>query len=195
MKQRKKTQRIAFLALFTAIIIIQNVIPFLGYIPLEPLNLTIIHITVIVAALVLGPKDGALVGGVWGMITFIRAFVWPTSPLATIVFTNPLVSVLPRILIGVVAGYTFMWLSKRLSSKILAAGVAAVLGSLTNTVLVLGQIYLFYQGQAPAMYALDVAALLPYLLGVVATNGLPEAALAAIIAPSVALPLLRKLKA
>ncbi len=45
------------------------------------------------------------------------------------------------------------------------------------------------------MYALDVAALLPYLLGVVATNGLPEAALAAIIAPSVALPLLRKLKA
>ena len=93
------------------------------------------------------------------------------------------------------AGYTFMWLSKRLSSKILAAGVAAVLGSLTNTVLVLGQIYLFYQGQAPAMYALDVAALLPYLLGVVATNGLPEAALAAIIAPSVALPLLRKLKA
>lgn len=104
--------------------------------------MTIIHITVIVAALVLGPKDGALVGGVWGMITFIRAFVWPTSPLATIVFTNPLVSVLPRILVGVVAGYTFMWLSKRLSSKILAAGVAAVLGSLTNTVLVLGQIYL-----------------------------------------------------
>ncbi len=83
MKQRKKTQRIAFLALFTAIIIIQNFIPFLGYIPLGPLNLTIIHITVIVAALVLGPKDGALVGGVWGMITFIRAFVWPTSPLAT----------------------------------------------------------------------------------------------------------------
>lgn len=149
----------------------------------------------IVAALVLGPKDGAIVGGVWGTIAFIRAFVWPTSPLATIVFTNPLVSVLPRILIGVVAGYTFMWLSKRLSSKILAAGIAAVLGSLTNTLLVLGQIYLFYQGQAPAMYALDVAALLPYLLGVVATNGLPEAALAAIIAPSVSLSLLRKLKA
>ena len=167
----------------------------MGYIPLGPLNLTIIHITVIVAALVLGPKDGALVGGVWGMITFIRAFVLPTSPLATIVFTNPLVSVLPRILIGVVAGYTFMWLSKRLSSKILATGVAAVLGSLTNTVLVLGQIYLFtkdkHQQCMPWMWRL----LLPYLLGVVATNGLPEAALATIIAPSVALPLLRKLKA
>ena len=129
------------------------------------------------------------------MITFIRAFVWPTSPLATIVFTNPLVSVLPRILIGVVAGYTFMWLSKRLSSKILSTGVAAVLGSLTNTVLVLGQIYLFtkdkHQQCMPWMWRFYCLIYWGSWQQMVYQKRLWQT----IIAPSVALPLLRKLKA
>lgn len=194
MTNRQKIYRLVVIALFAAIIIIQNFIPFLGYIPFGPLNLTIIHVTVIVAALILGPKDGAIIGGIWGLITFIRAFVWPTSPLAVIVFVNPLVSVLPRILIGVVAGWSFILLSKQLKNKFLSMGIAAFLGALTNTVLVLGQIYLFYQNQAPAMYSLDVHALLPYLLGVVATNGIPEAILAAIACPLIATPLLKKIK-
>lgn len=194
LKQKKKTLRIALLALFTAIIILQNFIPFLGYIPLGVLNLTIIHVTVIIAALLLGPKDGAIVGGVWGTITFIRAFVWPTSPIAPIVFVNPLISILPRILIGVVAGYAFIWAKKSFHSKIFAASLASVLGSLTNTFLVLGQIYLFYRGQSQVMYGLDTAALMPYLLGLVLTNGIPEALIAAIVSPAVALPLAKRIK-
>lgn len=194
LKKKKKTLRIALLALFTAIIILQNFIPFLGYIPLGVLNLTIIHVTVIVAALLLGPKDGAIVGGVWGTITFIRAFVWPTSPIAPIVFVNPLISVLPRILIGVVAGYAFIWAKKSFHSKIFAVSLASVLGSLTNTFLVLGQIYLFYRGQSQVMYGLDTAALMPYLLGLVLTNGIPEALIAAIVSPAVAVPLAKRIK-
>lgn len=194
LKKKKKTLRIALLALFTAIIILQNFIPFLGYIPLGVLNLTIIHVTVIVAALLLGPKDGAIVGGVWGTITFIRAFVWPTSPIAPIVFVNPLISILPRILIGVVAGYAFVWAKKSFHSKIFAASLASVLGSLTNTFLVLGQIYLFYRGQSQVMYGLDTAALMPYLLGLVLTNGIPEALIAAIVSPALALPLAKRIK-
>ncbi|WGN88786.1 ECF transporter S component [Ligilactobacillus faecis] len=194
MKKKKKTLRIALLALFTAIIILQNFIPFLGYIPLGVLNLTIIHVTVIIAALLLGPKDGAIVGGIWGTITFIRAFVWPTSPIAPIVFVNPLISILPRILIGVVAGYAFIWAKKSFHSKIFAASLASVLGSLTNTFLVLGQIYLFYRGQSQVMYGLDTAALMPYLLGLVLTNGIPEALIAAIVSPAVALPLAKRIK-
>lgn len=194
LKKKKKTLRIALLALFTAIIILQNFIPFLGYIPLGVLNLTIIHVTVIIAALLLGPKDGAIVGGVWGTITFIRAFVWPTSPIAPIVFVNPLISILPRILIGVVAGYAFIWAKKSFHSKIFAASLASVLGSLTNTFLVLGQIYLFYRGQSQVMYGLDTAALMPYLLGLVLTNGIPEALIAAIVSPAVAVPLAKRIK-
>ena len=54
MESKDKIFKQVLIALFGAIIIIQNFIPFLGYIPMGPLNLTIIHITVIVTALVFG---------------------------------------------------------------------------------------------------------------------------------------------
>ena len=194
MNTKQKLVKRVIIALFAAIIIIQNFIPFLGYIPLGPLNLTIIHITVIVIALSMGPLYGGIVGGIWGVITWIRAFVWPTSPLAAIVFVNPLIAILPRILIGIVAGGSFSWLKKRLAKQSSAMVLAAILGSLTNTLLVLGQIYLFYRGKSQAMYALNVNELLPYLLGVVATNGLPEAILAGLVSPLIAGPLRKRLK-
>ncbi|WP_369404666.1 hypothetical protein [Secundilactobacillus odoratitofui] len=56
----------------------------------------IIQVTVVIAAILLGPKGGTWVGLTWGLINWVRAFVWPTSPLALYVFVNPLVSVLPR---------------------------------------------------------------------------------------------------
>lgn len=194
MVKNNQTYRRVLYALFTAIIIVQNFVPFLGYIPLGPLNLTIIHVTVVIAALTLGPSGGAVVGGIWGGITFVRAFVWPTSPLAAIVFVNPLVSVLPRILIGVVAGYTFRWLSQKMKQQYLVLGIAGLIGSLTNTVLVLSQIYVFYNGHSQALYQIDTQALMPYLLGVVATNGLPEAIIAAVAAPLIAKPLLSRVR-
>lgn len=194
MNNRQKLLKQVIIALFAAIIIIQSFVPFLGYIPLGPFNLTIIHITVIVVALSFGPMAGSIIGGIWGLITFIRAFVWPTSPIATIVFVNPLVSILPRILIGVVAGLTFKFLKEKWASENFAMVVAAILGSLTNTILVLGQIYLFYRGQSQALYSLNIHDLLPFLLGVIATNGVPEAILAGIISPLIARPLKKRLK-
>ena len=159
MNNKNKTFSSVLIALFCAIIIVQNFVPFFGYIPVGPLNLTTIHVTVIIAAIVLGPRDGAIIGGVWGLITFIRAYVWPTSPLATIVFVNPLVSVVPRILIGVVAGYAFIFLRNKIKKV-----------------------------------SLDVKALLPYLLGVIGTNGVPEAILAGIVGPAISVPLLSRLE-
>lgn len=186
----KQTKRLVILAFFSAIILVQNFVPLVGYIPLGPLNLTLIHITVIVAAFVLGPVDGALVGGVWGTITFIRAFVWPTSPLATIVFVNPLIAILPRVMIGLVAGSIFKLLQPKVRHTMAAMIPAAILGSLTNTLLVLGQIFLFYQSKSQMLYQIDTKALLPYLLAVIGTNGIPEAIAAAIIAPMISAPLL-----
>lgn len=194
MVKSDQTYRRVLYALFAAIIIMQNFVPFLGYIPVGPLNLTIIHVTVIIAALTLGPSGGAVVGGIWGVITWIRAFVWPTSPLAAIVFVNPLVSVLPRILIGVVAGYVFAWLTNKMKQQYLAMGIAALLGSLINTLLVLGQIYLFYNGHSQALYQIDTKAMMPYILGVVGTNGIPEAIIAALVSPLIAKPLLKRVR-
>ncbi len=190
-QNENKTFRLAILGVLTAIVIIQTFIPFLGYIPVGPLSLTIIPITVIVAAFVFGPKNGAIVGGIWGLITFIRAFIAPTSPLAPLIFTNPLISVVPRILIGVVAGYVFARFSKTKQGSAWSMRIAALLGSMTNTILVLGLTYLFYKEPYANAMDMDVSEVLPAILYILVTNGIAEAVLSAIIAPIIARPLLR----
>ena len=72
------------------------------------------------------------------------------------------------------------------------AAIAAGCGSLTNTVLVLGLIYLLYRGHAHALYGVAVHALLPYLLTVVATNGIPEMVLAMVVVPPITWALARR---
>jgi len=190
MRRRSNAYHISILAVLIAIVIIQNVVPFFGYIPILGLSLTTIHVTVIVAAVVLGPKDGAIVGAAWGLIDWLRAFIAPTSALAPLVFTNPLVSVVPRILIGVVAGWVFIALKKRVSTP-LSLTLAGVAGSLTNTLLVLGLIGTLYRHAAAGFYQVNLSKLMPYILGIVGTNGVPEAILAGVLVPLIGGALLR----
>lgn len=187
---KNKTYRIAILGILTAIIIIQNFVPFLGNIPIPPLNPTIIQITVIIASFVLGTKEGMFVGGVWGVVRMIKAYTLPASPLDLLLFTNPLISLVPRILIGLTAGMTFRFFQKK-GKDSFGMAVGAVVGSLTNTVLVLGFIALLFGNEYAA--ALDVAPanLMSALSVIVATNGIAEAVASAILAPIVSKALLK----
>ncbi|VDG17642.1 ECF transporter S component [Lactiplantibacillus mudanjiangensis] len=190
MQRKSNAYQLSVLAVLTAIVLLQNLVPFLGYIPLPGLSITTIHVTVIIAAVILGPRDGAIIGGVWGLVDWIRAFVAPTSPLAPIVFTNPLVSVLPRVLVGLVAGLIFLHWAKRPHPTV-GMVLAGVVGSLVNTILVLGLIGVLYSHAAAGFYQINLAKLMPYLLTIVGTNGIPEAILAGILTPIIATPLLR----
>jgi uncharacterized membrane protein len=102
----------------------------LGFIPVPNLagNATIMHVPAILGGALEGPVVGTIVGGIFGIFSFIQAEV----PF----FRDPLVSILPRLFIGVVAWAIFA--SLRNISLDLAAAAAGVLGSLTNTVGVLG---------------------------------------------------------
>ena len=191
MKRRQQIQRSTIRSILIAIIILQDFVPFLGNIPVGPLSITTMHVTVIIAAIVVGPVDGAIIGGVWGILTWVRAFVAPSSPLAPLVMINPLVSVVPRIMIGLVAGYLYRWLARLSKQSRLAMILAGIAGSLTNTGLVLGAIALFYRTPAVARaYGVNVAHLLPALETIMATNGLAELVFAAIVVPLVAYPVL-----
>ena len=191
MKRRQQIQRSPIRSILIAIIILQDFVPFLGNIPVGPLSITTMHVTVIIAAIVVGPVDGAIIGGVWGILTGVRAFVAPPRPLAPLVMVNPLVSVVPRIMIGLVAGYLYRWLARLSKQPRLAMILAGIAGSLTNTGLVLGAIALFYRTPAVARaYGVNVDHLLPALETIMATNGLAELVFAAIVVPLVAYPVL-----
>lgn len=139
MSARKNTRQFVLAAIFSAIIIVMTLIPYTGYITYGVIEITTLHIPVILGAVFLGWKYGAFLGGVWGVTCMLRAF---TNP-AWILFTNPLISVLPRILVGLVAGLIFAGLKRTRLNHISSAGIAAAGATLTNTVLVLTAIYLF----------------------------------------------------
>lgn len=183
--RQSKSYRITIRAILMAFIFVQGMVPFLGFIPIGFISLTIIHITVIVAAITLGTKDGMFVGLVWGLTTMIRAWTMPTTPLDTLIFTNPLVSVLPRILVGLVAGFVFSFLYKKTKSTFLPTIVAATLGTLTNTILVLGSMGLLYTAPVAAQYGTTANGLFAVLAVAVLTNGIPEVIGAIIITPMI----------
>jgi uncharacterized membrane protein len=69
----------------------------IGYIPVPTAagNATIMHIPAIIGGIMQGPVVGAIVGLIFGVSSFLNA----TVPL----FKDPLVAILPRIFIGVIA--------------------------------------------------------------------------------------------
>lgn len=193
---RKKSNpyRIAILGILTAIILIQNFVPFLGNIPIPPLNPTIIHITVIVATLTLGTKDGMIIGGIWGITRIVRAYTVPATPLDWWLWTNPMIALLPRILIGLFTGWSYQLMKKIVPAKEkLSMSVSAVIGSFTNTVLVLFFIYIFYGDRYAEAVNVDLSNLAGVLLVIVGTSGVAEAIIAAIVAPLITIPL-KKIK-
>lgn len=189
--QRRKAYRTAILGVLIAIIFVQSMVPFLGYIPTGFINITIIHITVIVAAIVLGPKDGAIVGLVWGIGTIIRAFTSPTSIIDTTVFTNPVVAILPRVIVGLIAGWIYLWFKKNTNKKVLGMAIASAFGSLTNTVLVLGLMRMMYSSAMAQAYATQTDLLNKLLLVIIGTNGIPEMIAAIVLAPAISTAILK----
>jgi uncharacterized membrane protein len=101
----------------------------LGFIPVPNVagNATIMHVPAIIGGALEGPVVGLIAGAIFGVFSFVQA----DNP----IFTNPLISILPRLFIGVVAWAVFIGL--RRWSVDLAAAAAGVLGSLANTVGVL----------------------------------------------------------
>ena len=137
-----------------------------GFIPwISGASLTIMHIPVIIGAVLEGPIVGAIIGLIFGVSSLLQAAINPISP-SDPWFVNPLLSILPRLVIGPVAWLVYDALKRNKVVSLIAAGLA---GSLANTVLVLGMIGLL--GYAPW-------AVLP---PVVALNGLPEAVVSAVI--------------
>ena len=133
----------------------------IGFIPVPiPLigNATIMHIPAIIGGALEGPVVGLLVGAIFGIFSFLNA----DNP----VFLNPIVAIVPRLLIGVVAWAVFVGL--RRWSVDLASAAAGILGSFTNTVGVLGLAILF--GLLP-----------PAVIPAVLPQAIAEAILAAVV--------------
>jgi len=171
---QERTRKIVITGIMSAIAIFLGVTR-IGYITWGPASLTIMHIPVIIGAILEGPIVGLLIGLIFGVTSMIQAAVAPTGP-ADVIFTNPLIAVLPRLFIGPVAWLIWIALKRWPVAGLILSGAG---GSLTNSVLVLGAI-----GLAGSLGTASVVSILgpnpwPILIGIFGTNSIPEIGLSA----------------
>lgn len=189
MKNKKQVLMLAIDSLFLAIIIIMTFTP-LGFITLfNVVSNTLIHVPVIIGALLFGWKKGLLYGTIFGLCSLFRALTSPVSVLDPF-FVNPLVSVLPRALFGLISGLLFDLL-KKLPKKysIVSMYVSSFLLTILHTVLTLGMLSIVYYSDINALASEAYGSIMLFIYGVIITNGVIEAGLALAVCPSIAIPM------
>lgn len=145
----------------------------LGYIPVSTAaqHVTTMHLPTIIASILEGWPVGMIVGAVFGVTSMYMA----GSPMVQ----DPLVALVPRMLVGIVPFFVYTWMKD--SNEYLRLTVAAMVGTATNTVGVL-----------------SMAVLLEYMsfqtaMNIAWVHGVPEAIVAVVIVIPAVL-MLRKMK-
>lgn len=191
MKNKMQTRRMALLGVFIGFELVLMLTP-LGYIPIGPLKATTLHIPVILIAVACGWKEGAILGAVFGLTSIVMNTITPTP--VSFVFTpfysfgelhgnfySLLVALLPRILIGVSSGLIMQSMRKLKVNETVSVLIASIVGSLCNTILVMGGIYVFFGPAYAAVKEIAYDALMAVIWGTITTNGVIEAILAAVL--------------
>jgi len=177
-KKSFTVRHMAVTGMLGAISVVLGMTP-LGFIPVGPTNATIMHIPVIIGAIVEGPIVGMLVGLIFGIFSLIRSITAPTP--ISFVFWNPLVSILPRILIGLASYYIYKFFSKTTKNEAVSIGITGALGTLVNTLGVLGMVYALYAEKFVSALGLSGQNAFKVISGIGITNGLPEMFVAMLI--------------
>ena len=186
---RSKASTIATISIFFAIMLLIHFISSMVFniwpVPIKP---TLVHIPVIVASIVYGPKTGSILGGLMGIISIITNTIvlLPTSYLFSPFVTNGnfysiIIALVPRILIGVFPYFIYKMMQNK--AGLILSGI---IGSLTNTVFVLSGIFVFFA----TVFNGNIKAL---LTTIVSTNAIAEMVISALVVFAI-VPTLTKLK-
>ncbi len=191
-KNSAKVRYLTRMALLLAIIIILTVFN-IGNIPVGPIVATIYQVPVIIGAIILGTGAGCILGGVWGILCFILALTGQTTDIVALaviqqnVFLYFVIAFVPRLLTGLFAGLIYKGLNSIIKEKlnIITFAITGALGSLCNTVLYLGALYIFIKELLASLYNIEIGAVGAMVMGVALSNGLVEAVVSAIIVAAV----------
>lgn len=192
MKTKKHDTRwMVSVALMAAIVIVLANTP-LGMIQLPIIKATTVHIPVILGAILLGPGAGAILGAIFGICSLVSNTMAPTllsfafSPfLSTTGIPGALkaiwISVGCRILIGVASGWLWVLFTKIKLNQFIALPIVGFVGSMVNTVTVMGSIYFLFAQQYAEAKEVALTAVFGLVMGTVTASGIPEAIAAAIL--------------
>ena len=192
MKTKKHDTRwMVSVALMAAIVIVLANTP-LGMIQLPVIKATTVHIPVILGAILLGPSAGAILGGVFGICSLVSNTMAPTllsfafSPfMSTPGIPGALkaiwISVGCRVLIGLASGWLWKLLERLKVNQNISLLLTGFVGSMVNTVTVMGSIYFLFAQQYAQAREVGVTAVWGLIMGTVTAAGIPEAIAAAVL--------------
>lgn len=203
-KTKRNTRWMVSVALMAAIIIVLANTP-LGMIQLPIIKATTVHIPVIIGAVLLGPAAGAILGCVFGICSLVSNTMAPTllsfafSPFMSTtglpgVAKALWISIGCRIMIGVVAGWLWILLKKFNVNQTIALVVTGFAGSMTNTIFVMGSIYILFAQQYAQAKEVAITAVWGLIMGTVTASGIPEAVAAAVLVLALGKVLLKFMK-
>lgn len=190
-KKKKDTRWLASVALMIAVVILLANTPF-GMIQLPVIKATTVHIPVILGAIILGPLAGTILGAVFGICSMISNTMAPTllsfafSPFMSMTGLPGMakavwVSVGCRVMIGLITGWLWILFKKIGVNSIAALPITGFIGSMVNTVFVMGSIYVLFASQYAAAKNVAIDAVWGLIMVTVTASGIPEAICAAIL--------------
>ena len=177
-----RTQKMVQLAILVAIMLIFAYTP-LGYLKSGPIEITFMVLPVAIGAIILGPSAGAILGGIFGVTSFIQCFgassfgvlLLSLNPIATFI-----TCMVPRILCGWLSGLLFQAMQKSGKMKTAPYFAASLATALLNTFFFISCIIIFFWSNDTFISAMSVS--LPtnsiwlFFVAFVGVNGAVEAA-------------------
>lgn len=184
-------------ALFTAIILVQSVVPWLGTLPIGAFVIgaavTIITFTVAIGAMVLGPRAGAWLGFVWGAYSLWNAWTGPMgASIGGLIFRNPITAIGPRMLVGLLIGYFYLLIKHRsIKQQAIWLSLFGGLAAFINTFFVLLSTWIGFTVMHTSFTGIPKSGLANWLvISIAGFNGIFEIITGAILVPLIGIPVL-----
>lgn len=120
----------------------------LGSVPVGPLYMSFLTLPIAVGAMIIGPEAGAILGGVFGLVSFKDALTGGSVMTSTLFAVSPvntfILCVVTRVLMGYLAGVVFKAVSKLDRKGSWSYFVGAIAAPVLNTVFFMGFLVLAF---------------------------------------------------
>ena len=172
-KRSSKTIQLSLYALLTALLIV------LGYVNIpQPagLSITFNMIPVAIAAIAMGVPGGAIIGGVFGLISFLQCFglVGFSGMGAVLVGISPVLTFIQRfvsrVLVGVLSALVYRALSKRINVY-LSCLITGFSAAFFNTLLFMSSLVLLFGNTEYIQNMMAGRGMMAYIVATVGVNG------------------------
>ena len=147
-KKSLDTRKMVILAMLCAILLVMSFTP-LGYLNIGPLAISLNMIPVGIGAMTLGPMGGIILGGLFGITSFMQCLgIGGTSAMGVLLFEiSPFLAFVqrfvPRLLAGLLSGLIYRWVEKLINGTV-SGFVTGFCAALLNTILFMLSLILLF---------------------------------------------------